>query len=1307
MFKKNWENIHSSFTSKLQKQWEDKGFTYKQAKKWMSIGFIPDELNHVWWLINIQNQTFDPNLNVEESKKTFKKYLEKLYQEWGNIHEDFKSGWALTWMINGFDYQQTKEWIGIGLKPKQYDFATYLQKNNHLPQPLLVNNNLERLKGEYALEIGDWTFIHKNFAEYLQKEWEGYGFHLSTTKSWIEKGLTPYESEFAFYLKKNGYRPEQISDLEGLKKEYYQAQNWLDFWYPRKGTCIMKEGNNSDNFGKTRRQITWLDIQNKKFVGSLKLEGFDNLKNLWLLRSQLTSLDLTDCANLEEIYCGNNQQLAQIKLSKEKKLKRLNLSNNNFPEQDLSFVSHLTNLRSLELQSNSFTGSLEYLQDMEKLEKLDISNTKINDSLKNLKSLTKLESLNVSDTDIDGGLEYLLENIKEFDCSVNYRKDAQVKAIYDLLTNKLVFNELINRQRLRRYYSRGIEDLPQKIKEIKQKIEQWKKLGLNFAEQEISKTNDVEFRLDDYGFIKWLIEVKGYSSEWILNHKEKCQVLKEEYQVLNERCEKYNLCFECNQPNTGRGWCRSCNSQYLKMRFKNWTSGNEDIDKHIQKNQQEAMNADKTLEWIPYEQFSEVEHLADGGFGKVYKAKWPAGNDGANLITKWNWNKNRIIERIVDNRKNHGKIINKNLIENMINDKGLVDAIGRHGSYVEVVLIDDKWGHGESYSWWDTWSPYFQSAEFRHYPNERFIALKSLNNSQNITADFLQEIASHKLVESDMIVSCFGISQDPQTKNYLMVMDYIKDGNLRNYLQNSQEDDSDDEPRIYGRNQQHSSQKDRLELNNKIKQLFRITQGLNQIHKQGLVHRDLHSGNILSGYDGLYITDLGLCRPVNETDQGKSYGILPYVAPEVLQQRSYTQASDVYSFGVIAYELFAGTSPYFNRKYDSSLASDIVYKSLRPNLKSINIPLSLKELIERCWDANPRKRPTANELEKTLNSWLSEINEEDSEFYQQFRKDEKEYNQTSQKVSYKIHPTEKLSSRLLNFGFCDQLLAFEQTDLNKEIEKIEEKLNLSFNNELKELVKNFIITNQKSLKEKSEEARNNVKESENKLKGKLEEENFLKKDIKEIILCCEEVNLVKENDLVNESKLKDQEAEPVIIKQITEQEKQEIEHSSKNLDESIVTEWSREAKLEQKENSQNQSQQKEDLLKQIENKKTELEQLIVPAKNNLKSKKSLISEKEREKRTKEREELLNKLLQTQEKIIRLENSVVGGGLIATQSWLLQNARQNLSKKLTVEELDNLCQTQTELIKLQIELENLQIREQQAQIIQPTNPLSKN
>src|SRR5207253_777290 len=108
-----------------------------------------------------------------------------------------------------------------------------------------------------------------------------------------------------------------------------------------------------------------------------------------------------------------------------------------------------------------------------------------------------------------------------------------------------------------------------------------------------------------------------------------------------------------------------------------------------------------------------------------------------------------------------------------------------------------------------------------------------------------------------------------------------------------------------------------LSFQDKLQRLVNIAQGLKDIHQKNLVHRDFHSGNILNEPNQCLIADLGLCKPVNEANEvNKFYGVLPYVAPEILNKKSYTPKVDVYSFGVITHELFSDSSPFLDRDYD-------------------------------------------------------------------------------------------------------------------------------------------------------------------------------------------------------------------------------------------------------------------------------------------------------------------------------------------------------------------------------------------------------
>lgn len=95
------------------------------------------------------------------------------------------------------------------------------------------------------------------------------------------------------------------------------------------------------------------------------------------------------------------------------------------------------------------------------------------------------------------------------------------------------------------------------------------------------------------------------------------------------------------------------------------------------------------------------------------------------------------------------------------------------------------------------------------------------------------------------------------------------------------------------------------------------------------VHQDFHSGNILIYQkDGkLYpaIGDLGLCRPLNKAnDESKIFGIMPYIAPEVIRGLGNTKAANIYSFGIIKWEILTGERPYRDQPHDVHLAFKIL-----------------------------------------------------------------------------------------------------------------------------------------------------------------------------------------------------------------------------------------------------------------------------------------------------------------------------------------------------------------------------------------------
>lgn len=144
------------------------------------------------------------------------------------------------------------------------------------------------------------------------------------------------------------------------------AQEWLEKYYPKNGTCVRKwnNGKEHEDYNKTRTQITSLDIRRENLEDPLDLSDFTNLEKLDCLFNNLTSLNVSKCDKLKKLDCASNY-LSQIPyLTNPEQLTSLDISYNNFPPQDLSIFSQFKNLEYLRIDSNPFTGSLEPLKDL-------------------------------------------------------------------------------------------------------------------------------------------------------------------------------------------------------------------------------------------------------------------------------------------------------------------------------------------------------------------------------------------------------------------------------------------------------------------------------------------------------------------------------------------------------------------------------------------------------------------------------------------------------------------------------------------------------------------------------------------------------------------------------------------------------------------------------------------------------------------------------------------------------------------------------------------------------------------------------
>ncbi|WP_309055799.1 serine/threonine-protein kinase, partial [Streptomyces sp.] len=152
-------------------------------------------------------------------------------------------------------------------------------------------------------------------------------------------------------------------------------------------------------------------------------------------------------------------------------------------------------------------------------------------------------------------------------------------------------------------------------------------------------------------------------------------------------------------------------------------------------------------------------------------------------------------------------------------------------------------------------------------------------------------------------------------------------------------------------------------------ELRRLTAGLAEalrdIHRAGVVHRDLKPGNVLLTDTGPKVIDFGISRPVDSdlrTETGKLIGSPPYMAPEQFQRpRQVGPAADVFALGSVLVHAATGRGPF-----DSDSPYIVAYQVVHDEPDLTGVPADLAPLVARCLAKDPAERPTPDEVMAAL-----------------------------------------------------------------------------------------------------------------------------------------------------------------------------------------------------------------------------------------------------------------------------------------------------------------------------------------------------
>ncbi|NXQ85953.1 FES kinase, partial [Nyctibius grandis] len=228
------------------------------------------------------------------------------------------------------------------------------------------------------------------------------------------------------------------------------------------------------------------------------------------------------------------------------------------------------------------------------------------------------------------------------------------------------------------------------------------------------------------------------------------------------------------------------------------------------------------------------------------------------------------------------------------------------------------------------------------------VAVKSCRETlpPDLKAKFLQEARILKQYNHPNIVRLIGVCTQKQP--IYIVMELVQGGDFLSFLR---------------------SEGPHLRVKELIKMTENAAAGMEYLESKHCIHRDLAARNCLvTEKNTLKISDFGMSREEEDGIYAATGGMkqipVKWTAPEALNYGRYSSESDVWSFGILLWEAFSlGAVPYAN--LSNQQTREAVEQGVRLDPPE-QCPEDVYRLMQRCWEYDPRKRPSFSTVHQDL-----------------------------------------------------------------------------------------------------------------------------------------------------------------------------------------------------------------------------------------------------------------------------------------------------------------------------------------------------